>query len=295
MWLIYALLTGWIYAAYYMFNQDSKLKADLFIIYRGFLPALVATPLALFFHHTFAWQFYAIVLFQGISIAYIDYNYFLSFHKFGAENVNAVKPLTLCITFVLWLIFQPSMILEYANEPLRTLIIILALAAMIFAIIKYRHQKIGKQCLKEILPLLFISSSIDISNKIIMDYAQADHLLILTFHRVAFTGWIVAIINLLMNFKNKDGLIEAIKWQNIRKSGFIVLLVLSMITTNLAMHYTPNPAYSSAIMHLSLIWIILINKFRSFIGKQVVYQPIDRKWILLLLAAAIVLVLATQK
>jgi hypothetical protein len=292
LWFVFALLTSFIYAAYYICNQESKLKADIFIIYRGFLTALVATPLALIWHHIFPWQFYAIVVFQGITISYMDYKYFIAFHKFGAENVNAVQPLSVFIIFIFWLIFKPSLLDSYLSAPINSSIIITALIGIVYAVMKYHNQHIGKQCLKEVFPLLLLSASLDVSNKIIMEYSNG-YLLALTFHRVAFTGWIIGCINLFFNSK-KLSLKELVDLKNIRKGCFIIFLILSMISINFAMYYATNPAYTTAIIYLSVIWIVIINKIFHYFGKGIAYPQIAFRWILLLLFSAIALLLATQ-
>lgn len=293
MWLIFALITSVLYAIYHICNQESKLKAEIFIIYRGFLPALVTTPLVIIYHYIFPWQFYAIILFQGLTISYMDYKYFQAFHKFGAENVNSIRPLTVMITFILWLIIEPSMVERYLANPLRSVIIIASLIGIIYAVMNYRQQKIGKQSLKFVLPLLLLSSLIDISNKTITEYAEG-HLLALTFHRVALTGWIIGCVNLFLNRQQNIKLKELIDFKNIYRGSFILLLILSMITINFAMHYTVHPAYTSAVTYLSVIWIILINKFIAYSNKARKYQKIALKWILLLLFAAITLILETN-
>ena len=293
MWLIFALVTSLLYAFYHLCNQLSTLKAEIFIIYRGLLVALIATPFMLAYYHTFPWQFYAIVLFQGITISYMDYKYYQAFHKFGAENVNAIRPLTVLITFILWLMIRPSTLALYFNAPYRALIIMVALMAIVYAGMKYRQQKIGRDSLKFILPLLVLSSLIDMSNKVITEYS--DNLLLpLTFHRVALTGWIIGIINLMLNRKYLHNPRELINIKNICRGSFLILLLLSMITINFSMHYTPHPAYTSAITYLSVIWLVIINKCRAVMGKKSAYQPIALKWILLLLIAAITLSLATS-
>ena len=292
MWFSFAVLTSLIYAVYHICNQYSKLNADIFIIYRGFLTAIVATPLALICYHVFPWQFYAIVAFQGITISYMDYKYFKAFHKFGAENVNAVRPLTVFIIFIFWLILKPSMIDSYLAAPVNSAIIMASLVGIIYAVMKYRNQHIGKQCLREILPLLLLSSAIDVSNKLIMEYNDG-YLLPVTFHRVAFTGWIIGSINLFMNYR-KINLRELVSWRNVRKGSFLIFLILSMISVNFAMYYAANPAYTTAITYLSVIWIVTINKICLYLGKGKAYPRIALKWILLLLLSAVSLLLATH-
>lgn len=294
MWVIFGIITSLIGAIYDICNQNSKLKPEIFMIYRGFLVALISTPLVLLFFHIFPWQFYAIALFQGICISYLDYKYYNAYHKFGAENICAVDPLKVFIIFILWMIVSPSIIYTYIKFPIRSLIILLSIIAMVYAVTQYHKQKIGKSCLKEMFPLLCLAAIVDISNKFIMEYSEG-YLLTLTFHRVAITGYIVGFINLFFNYHKIKNYKELLNIKNIQRSWFIILLVLSMIFLNLSMHYTPNPAYISVLLFLSIVWIICINRITILRGKNVPYTNIRLRWIFLLLVAAIVLIIATNQ
>lgn len=294
MWVIFGIITSLIGAAYSICNQNSKLKPEIFMIYRGFLVALIATPLALLYFHIFPWQFYAISLFQGISISYSDYKYYNAYHKFGAENINAIDPLKVFIIFILWIVVNPSIIYTYIKFPIRSLIILLSIIAMVYAVTQYHKQKIGKSCLKEMFPLLCLAAVVDISNKFITEYSEG-YLLTLTFHRVALTGYIVGFINLFYNHRKIQCFKDLLNVKNIQRSWFIILLVLSMIFINLSMHYTPHPAYISVILFLSIIWIICINRIMILCGKNIPYSNIRLKWIFLLLFSAITLIIATNQ
>ena len=197
MWIIFGILTSLIGATYDLCNQISKLKTEIFIIYRGILVALLTTPVALLWFHVFPWQFYVISLFQGFGIAYMDYKYFENYHKFGAENVNAVNLLRIFLVFVLWLILKPSMIDAYLDKPLQSVVILASMVTMVYAVLQFRKQKIGLSCLQVMFPILCLSAVIVISNKFIMDYNDG-FLLTLTIHRVAITGWIIGLINLFI-------------------------------------------------------------------------------------------------
>ncbi|MBE6468127.1 MAG: hypothetical protein E7004_06025 [Alphaproteobacteria bacterium] len=293
MWFVFALITSLVNAFYFICSQFSKLKADLFIVYRGFIAALVTTPLIFVFPINFPWEFYGVILFQGFAISYMDYCYFKAFHKYGAENVNAITPLSVIITFSLWLLIDPNIVQVYLQTPYRSLLIVLSIIAIIFSVIKYQNKPIGLRCLKYVFPILFISSLTDISNKIIMNHAN-NHIIIASIYRVALTGWIIGIINTLGCIKKGYAIKEVFNTENFNKSLFIVLLILSMISLNLAMYYTPNPAYCSAIIYMSVIWIMVINQIRFIYGYKSIHQQIERKWIFSLLFAAIVLVLVTN-
>lgn len=293
MWFLFAFLNSWIGAFYYLCNQKSRLTTDVFIIYRGFIPALIATPLMLFYHYVFPLEFYLVVLFQGFIISYMDRKYFEAFHKFGAENVNSIQPLTVIITFILWLLIEPQIVLTYLSDPYRSMVIVLSIIVIVFSVIKYRHHTTGLNCFKYVFPLLIISSLTDMSNKIIMNYADS-HLIIASIHRVALTGWIIGFINLFNNRREKDINIYIFQLKNLYKGSFILLLILSMVVLNLSMYYAPHPAYCTAVLYLSVVWIVLINKIQQWRGQKIIYQNVEKKWILSLLIATIVLVLATN-
>ena len=293
MWFLFAFLNSWIGAFYYLCNQNSRLTTDVFIIYRGFIAALIATPLMLFYHYTFPWEFYLVVLFQGFVISYMDRKYFEAFHKFGAENVNSIQPLTVIITFILWLLIEPQIVLTYLSMPYRATVIILSIMVIVFSVIKYRHHATGLNCFKYVFPLLLLSSLTDMSNKIIMNYADS-HLIIASIHRVALTGWIIGFVNLFNNRKKAGVNLSIFRPENLYKGSFILLLVLSMVVLNLSMYYAPHPAYCVAVLYLSVVWIVLINKIQQWCGRQIVYQNVEKKWIFSLLIATIVLVLATK-
>ena len=292
MWFIFAFINSWICAIYYICNQNSNLYPKQFIIYRGFIAAFAATPFMLFFHHLFPLMFYVIILFQGLIISYMDRKYFEAFHNFGAENVNAILPLTVVITFFAWLLIDPALFLAYLKTPIRSIMIILTILVIVISIIKYRGQALGFKCFKYVFPLLLLSSLIDMSNKLIMNYAD-DILYVAALHRVALTGWIIGFLNLFSNRK-EENILQVFHPKNLIQGSFILWLVISMVILNLAMYYTPNPAYCSAVFYLSVVWIILINKIQKWCGKKILYQNLDKKWIFSLLFATIVLVLITN-
>ena len=292
MWFIFAFLNSWIYAIYYLCNQNSKLTPQQFIIYRGFIAAFAATPFMLLYPSVFPLMFYIIVLFQGIIISYMDRKYFEAFRRFGAENVNAIRPLTVAITFISWLLIDPTVFFAYLETPYRTSIISLSIMVIIISVIKYRGHAVGLSCFQKVFPLLLLSSLVDMSNKLIMDYTNG-HLYIAAIYRVGLTGWIIGFINLFTNCKNKTDYIQIFKLKNLVKGLFILWLVLSMVILNLAMFYTSHPAYCSAVFYLSVVWIVLINKINNLRGKVGPYQSLDKKWIFSLLFATIILVLIT--
>lgn len=293
MWFIFALAVSWFNAFYYVGNQNSRLKPKLYIIYRGFLTAVPILPALLFFTPDFQWQFYAIVIAQGFAVSFLDLRYFHVFQKFGAETVCTIKPLTVLITFILWIIIRPYMLTYYLDTPLRSTLIICSILAIVFATTKYRAHPVGLKCFTQVFPLLLLSSVIDTSNKLIMDYAN-NHIMAASLWRVFITGCIIGTINLLIALQHNIKMKEIIKWKNIRKGLFILLFALSMVMVNFSLYYADNPAYTSAVIYLSVLWIMLINYVQKLMGNKKTYKRIAKKWIFTLLIATIILIISTN-
>lgn len=293
MWFVFALAVSWFNALYYVGNQNSRLKPTLYIIYRGFITAVFVLPALFFASPDFQWQFFAIVIVQGLAISFVDLRYFHAFQKFGAETVCSIKPLTVLLTFGLWLVIKPYMWTYYMSSPGRSIVIIGSIVAIVYATFKYLAHPVGLRCFTQVLPLLILSSVIDTSNKVVMEYANG-HLLKASLWRVFITGCIIGLVNLHVARGHNVKFKEIIKWKNIRKGLYIILLVLSMITVNFSLYYAANPAYTSAVIYTSVIWIMIINYVQKLLGRKKNYKRIAKKWILTLLIATIILIVSTN-
>ncbi|MBP5352986.1 MAG: hypothetical protein J6Y91_04400 [Alphaproteobacteria bacterium] len=294
MWCIFAIATSICYACYYLCNQHSKLNPNIFIVYRGFIPALAVLPALLWFAPQFAWPFFAIAVIQGIAVSYLDYNIYKLFQKFGAEMISSIQPLAVLITFIFWLVVKPAILTSYMADIGRFAAIILAVLSIVLAVMKYRQQALAVSCLKSMLPLLLIFSFIDVTNKIIMTYANG-HLLAATVYRVLIVSLIVGFVNLGICYRRHISVAQLFKKENLLAAWFLLLAPLNMILVNFSVHYAENPAYTSAMTYLSVIWIMLFNKIGQHFGFKQKYQPIAKRWIILLLAATAVLIIATAK
>jgi len=293
MWFIYALATSLCSACYYMCNQNSKLNSHIFITYRGFIPAFVILPVVVFIPPAFMWPFFLIAVLQGLAVSYLDYNIYKLFQKYGAEAVSSINPLSVLITFVFWLVVRPTTLMSYMQNISRFMLIVFSVCAIVYAVMKYRRQPFLVSCLHDMFPLLLIFSFIDITNKLIMEYAD-NHLISATIYRVFIVSIIIGIVNLMICRQKGIPTSAFFKKENLRASWFILLNPLSMILVNFSMFYAENPAYTSAVVYLSVVWILLFNKIRQYAGLPTKNQPIVKKWIILLLAATILLIITTS-
>ena len=293
MWVLYALAASIVNAIYYIFNQNVRLQHSVFMIYRGILVALMVLPVCLIYKPIEAWQFYAISVVQGLIISYNDLKSFKGYKKYGAENVGSVGPLSVAFVFFFWCLLEPLIILKYCQAPIKTFFILLALFGIIYALMQYRKVKLTKEVFMYMLPVILLSAVISISNKKIMYYAD-DSLYGLCYWRIFISSLVVGCVHMVIYIAQKQPLPDLIKKENLSKTLFLILMPASMLLRNMAMYYTENPSYVSAVVYTSLLWVMFINRSFHFIHFKRVYLQIEKKWVLLMLASIITLILATN-
>ncbi len=293
MWIIFAVLASLVNAIYYICNQNVKLKPSVFMIYRGGLVALSAVPFLFFYDIVSAWQFYAIAILQGIITAHNDLKSFKSNRKYGAETVCSIMPMNVGFTFLIWCFIEPMIILQYAKSPVRSLFIIGALCGIVCALSKYRRVKITKEAFLTLLPVMILGSFIAIFNKTIMNYAE-NSLWGLCFWRIFVSSLVVGIIHIFVYIRREGNFKELYREANLQKGWIFIFMPASMVCRNMAMFYTDNPSYVSALVQVSLLWVIVFNRYVPFIHCKKMCMKMEKKWAFLMLVSVIVLIVAAR-
>ena len=119
MWAVYALLSSLFSCAYYFGNQISKVAPNIFMFYRGAVPAILLLPLLPIVDFIPNWQFYIICILQGAIVSFIDYRNFRAMRTWGAETISSIHPFNIGFVFVCWVIIKPSDIVFYLEHPFR--------------------------------------------------------------------------------------------------------------------------------------------------------------------------------
>jgi len=293
MWVIFAVIASIVNAVYYICNQNVRLNPSIFMMYRGGIVALMVLPILLFYEPIGAWQFYAIAILQGIITAHNDLKSFKANRRYGAETVCSIIPVNVGFTFFIWCFIEPMIILQYAKSPLKSLFIIIAISGIIYALSKYRHVKISKDAFIALLPVIILGSFISIFNKTIMNYAESS-LLGLCFWRIFITSSVVFIIHVYIHIRRKKRLKELFNKHNLSRCWIFVFMPASMLCRNMAMFYAENPSYVAALVQISLLWVMLFNRYLYFIPGKKICMQMNKKWALLMLLSVIVLILATK-
>jgi hypothetical protein len=263
------------------------------MVYRGLLVAMMAVPFLFFYEPIAAWQFYAIAITQGTITAYNDLKSFRANHEYGAETVCSIMPSKVGITFIMWCMIEPMIVYKYAQNPLKSIVIILAMCGIVYALSKYRKVKVTKEAFIMMLPVMILGSVISIFNKTIMNYAT-DSLWRLCFWRIFVSSMTVGLIHLVIYWRREKSLGTLLNRDNLLRGKMFVFMPMSMALGNLAMFYTENPSYVVVLLQLSLLWVMLFNRYMPFIHCKKMCMQMDKKWAFMMLVSVIVLIVATR-
>lgn len=293
MWVLFALIASIVNAIYYIGNQNIRLQPSVFMIYRGIVVALIALPFLFFYDVIGAWQFYATAVLQGTITAYNDFATLKANRKYGAETVSSITPMNVGLIFMIWCLIEPVILLKYMESPIKSMMIVLAMCGIVFALMQYRKVKVTKEAFIYLLPIMFLGAMISIFNKTIMAYA-ADSLYGLCFWRIFVSSLTVGIIHIAVYAVRKRPFDVLFEKENLIRTWIFLFMPISMLCRNMAMFGAENPSYVTSIVQTSLLWIMFFNRYINFIKFKKVCMKMDKKWAFLMLVSVIVLILATN-
>ena len=291
MWAVYAIIASFWTCAYSFGNQIAKVSPNIFMVYRGVVPILLLLPFIGIIDFIDVWQFYAVCVFQGGLIAYIDYRNFRAMRVWGAEIISSIHPFNIGLVFVMWLIFHPYAIVEYIENPIRFLLIVLALSGVVFAVSGYKKSRKSCKALIYMLPYIVVSTMCDFFNKTAMSFVGNKELIYGSYLYILITAVVVAVINLTIYFRSHGTLKNLIAPHNSKYTFVLVVLVLSMVFKNFAMFNADNPSYVSATIYTYVIWIMLIGVALRHMGYAKHYKSLEKNKVILLLISVSILIL----
>ena len=263
------------------------------MVYRGWLIVFILLPVLCVYPIRFSLNFYLMSLLQGAIVAYTDYLSFRVNKNYGAETVSSIIPFSVIIVFCAWCLIHPSIVLNYLETPVKTFFIICSLCGVVYALINYRKTPLTKKAFRLLIPVLILSSTISILNKLIMSYSGENPLLCACW-RVWILSLLIGIIHLKIYIKKGLPLKTLFDIQTLKKGYIFILLIAVMIFKSLAMLRAQNPAYVSCLVYLTPIWIMLLgSQIKTFNFKKQ-NKLTSRKHKILFLTSVIILILATR-
>lgn len=293
MWVLFALAASVLNAFYYLSIQNAKINANVFMVYRGFMIVLFLLPILVFFPVRFSPNFYLMSVLQGCIVAYTDYLSFRVNKNYGSETVSSITPLSVIIVFVAWCFINPATFMKYLDHPIKSLCIVASLLGVVWALLNYRKTPLTKKAFLLLIPVLILSSTISILNKLIMSYSGENPLLCACW-RVLILSSIIGVVHLYIYTKKKLPVRALFELKNLQKGCVLVLLLVVLVLKSLAMLYAFNPAYVSCIVYLTAVWIMVLSYRFDALKFKRQHRQSSKKYEIVFIISVIALILLTH-
>ena len=173
-------------------------------------------------------------------------------------------PLTVIISFLLWLAIDGDTLKHYIENPLIALGIIASLCAIVLCMSCLRACKISTAAFKVVLPALIFIPFGGVLTKLAFDLTELSSAALVILFVGSFFGLATygALYRFIPSVKQSFNMGAVTIKIGVICSFFSTLLIY---TANLSFDLVPNPAYATAVSFTSAIWILLIYKI---MGKQ---------------------------
>ena len=261
-WWAHGLITSLSVAGFLLVNQHYRMRASTLMLWRGFGVALAFLPFALCASWPQNPVFYGAVLSGGIVVSFFDKLCVESAGKFGAGVTSRLLPMGVWLTFFMYMVINPESAVALMANPQKTAGILGAMVLGIGTLFFLRRDAVSKQALLFLAPAMVMVGFIDLFNKIAMDAADAP--LSSAFVYGFIMSLTVGVVTVLRRrfFEEKQVNFRQCFAVDVWRGGLLVVICLTvaMVNKNIAMFFTPNPAYVGMLTLSSPLWIALYNK-----------------------------------
>jgi len=258
-WWLAALCMSVMGSAYLLISQQTKLRSDILVMWRGFGVALVALPFVLMQSPPEDPWFYFYTISIGLFVGYFDFKILRASALFNAGVVTRVKPILIISVFVLWYLLNPTQFWVLVDEtPLKFAAIVGLLGLGSAALYAAQKNSVSREALVYLMPVLVMGGIVDVFNKsamVLAPYAQA------VVYYMFIVGFCAGFGNLVQSMRKKTFSGTEIFSKNVVLAGLMVVVANAgyQLFKNYGMIYTPNPAYMTLIGFCTPFWVMGYN------------------------------------
>ncbi len=259
-WATITLASAVFSAAVYLLNQYMKQPGHMLVFWSRIATVLALAPFARHIAMPTNPLFYAAVVATAFSGGLADIRTFNVAARFGGGIIARVQPLTVFLTFLLWFAFEPSLFRQYAQTPVNTGFVLLAMGGCGYFASRLRKCAVSRRALLDMAPALLGYTVSTVLNKFAMTHAALAGAVFAYMYVQSAVVVVLAGGYILLRQKQKD---PAPLWT--RKMALTAPLlalgwICSMVLKNSAMAFVPNPAYLAALLCVTPVLIALFYK-----------------------------------
>ena len=209
------------------------------------------------------WPFYALVAAQAMLWVISDVVFFRALPKVGAGVVSRLLPATVIATFVLWFLFDPALLEDYARTPVRSALVVAALLGSAYFAMRLKRDPVSWQAVRMIWFVLFAAIAGPLLYKLVTRHATIEQ------GPFAFVMFEAAVMVACWSFywlARRPVPAAVLFAPSSMRAGAVVGSALCLVSLSkfAAMHYVDNPGLVPAVKYLDAI--IVMGYYRA-IGK----------------------------
>jgi hypothetical protein len=284
-WALLALLAGITYCVQIEINRHYKHNGFELNAYRALISALLLLPFTALMQWPADPQYYmAAFLSATISVVGMMIQYNLAAAKNG-RVANLYQPITIFLTFVLWLMIDGKQRDFLINHPINLAAILFSFALLFISVQFLRRNDSGWRSLMAILPVGVLYAFLGIITKEVLDN-NGMRLLPISLGYVLLNNAFMALVSFPVIASKKINL--TINKPMLKPAFYIsVFHTISWVLICISTILAPNAAYPFAMTALSPVWFMIYYKLK---GDKDDANPIAGA---LMFGAAVVLTLAS--
>jgi hypothetical protein len=262
-WAVFSLVAAVFSGGFYLVNQYLRQPGHLLVFWMRVLVVLCLSPLMARLDLPDDPRFYLAVLVTVFVGTFSDIRTFNACNIYGGGVVSRVQPLTVWGSFLLWFLFDPAALGDYAAHPWNTFGILLALAGCVYFAMRLNKCKITRAGFVYMLPALLGYTLTTVLNKYAMDHGPLEgavygYMYVQSVLAVLLIGGYSLWQEKAVPRPAGDGWASRAMLAAALIAGFSWLC--HMIYKNYAMAFTPNPAYQAAINLTTPVFIALFYR-----------------------------------
>ena len=226
--------------------------------------ALAALPFVLASGLPTGWLFYAATIGMGALWFVSDIMFFNAVRVVGAGPVSRLLPGMTIVSFLLWFLIDPALILQYAQLPWRSAGIALCVVASAFCAMRLKNCAVSRQAVRLLWFVMLMNAIAPISQKLLVEIAhaptQAPFAVPFIVALTAIFCWGLYVLarrgQPLAPFRD-----PAMRRPALQAGALLgVIMAAASIVTNFGMLRVDHPAYLTVVIHGSVLLVILAHR-----------------------------------
>lgn len=169
MWILTSILAALGAAGMVLTGEWARIRAMHLMFWLRVFAVAALSPGVFFIPWPDEPAFYVIILLTALMMVYADVVNFGLAAVNGAGVVSRIGPLSVGLTFVLWVVITPSLLINYAQSPLRGAGILLAITGAVLFSLRLKNCALSWHTMKNMALPIFLSALAVIFGKICMD------------------------------------------------------------------------------------------------------------------------------